>query len=262
MALIIFDDQPTPCVSNQHLRQLVLSGYVNAAFVHFFTQFSFQSLSSLRLLTDGGDLDNTTLLLKFQATPNIIELHLGAKLFCERYGNRRMQYDSEVEHRSLGKTLPKLKILVLEMLDAVAEKNKDHFEELVQSSFFRPSPGNQSTRVEIVFQIPKRPLNSVIQPGTASIFGARLHDQDPQDSPIQKEAFSRFKNPAEESLFVQLQAYINDHCQTLHHDIVLRQSTNTRWVWSQMSKDLSKWEEAMGFYEGKFHLYGESDHTN
>jgi hypothetical protein len=143
-----------------------------------------------------------------------------------------MHYDSEVQHRSLGKTLPKLKILVLEMVDAVGEKNKDYFEGLVQSSFFRPSPAIQSTRVEIVFEMP-------------IIFGARV-----QNSPIvQEETFSRFNNPAEESLFVQLQAYINDHRQTLHHDIVLRQSTNTRWVWSEMSKDLSKWEEAMSFYD-------------
>ncbi len=106
--------------------------------------------------------------------------------------------------------MPKLKILVLEMVDAVGEKNKD-----------------------------------------------------PQNPPIvQKESCSRMNNPAEESLFVQLQAYINDHRQTLHHDIVLRQSTNTRWVWSQMSKDLSKWEEAMTRFEGKFHLYGQSDHTH
>jgi len=145
--------------------------------------------------------------------------------------------------------LPKLKILVLEMVDAVREKNKDFFEGLVQSTFFRPSPAIQSTKVEIVFETLKGPLNSVIQPGTTSISGAQVHDQDPQNSPIaQKEAFSRFNNPAEEWLFVQLQAYINDHRQTLHHDIVLRQSTNTQ-LWWERSEDLSKWEEAMGFYD-------------
>lgn len=236
------DDRPTTCVSNHRLRQLVLSGYACNDFVHFFMRFSYQCLSSLRLLVKFWSSDNfdiTRLVSLFQAMQNITELHLAAGLFCAPYGNNRASYES----MSLGEALPKLKIIVLEMVDTVGKDNIEYFEGLVRSRFLRPSPKIQSTRVEIVFEEPRGSFEN-LDPSTLQpyAFGQRVNY-------LQKEGLPRMNNSAEESLYAHLQAYINDNRQTLQYDIVLGQSTNTRWVWSEMSEDLSRWEEAMGFYE-------------
>lgn len=248
--------EPT-CVANLHLRQLVLSGPIrlDAAFVQFFTRFYFQSLSSLRLQFardyDDSEVDISTLLDVFRATPNIVELHLAAELFCLPYTNERMDYGSQSSCMSLGKILLKLKILGLEMTNAVNATTKEYFKGLIQSNFFRPSTECQSGRVEVVFEMPYswggdegEENSSTSQTSSSAVFGSMT-----SNTGAPAGLFPAMVNAAERSLLADLQAYVSAERHTLHCDIVFRQSNDIRNGWKRISKDLSRWEEAMRFYE-------------
>jgi len=254
-----FDGKPTIEPTRlANLRQLVLSGRMRlgAKFVRFFTGFSFPSLSSLRLQFGRDDYDVTkvdinTLLDVFRATPNITELHLAAQVFCLPYADEGMDYGSQSSHANLGGILLKLKILGLEMTDAVNETTKEYFKRLIQSNFFRPSTG-QLGRVEVVFEKPyswggdeENGDSSTLQTSSSSVFGSKANNT------VQPPAglFPAMQNAAERSLLADLQAYISAERHILHCDIVFRQSNNIRHGWSQISKDLSRWEAAMGFHE-------------
>jgi hypothetical protein len=242
--------RPT-CIAN--VRQLVLSGPIqlSAVFVQFFTGFCFQSLSSLRLQFarhyHDSEADISTLLDVFRATPNIVELHLAAQLFCLPDTHEGMDYGT---HTSLGKILLKLKILRLEMTNAVNGTTNEYFQRLIQSNFFRPSTGH-SGRVEIVFQTPlswdgaeEKENSATSQTTSSAAFGSMANNTVGPAG-----LFASMENAAERSLLADLQAYISAERHTLPCDIVFRQSSDLRHGWSQISKNLSRWEEAMAFYE-------------
>ena len=235
-----FDRKPPTCIAN--LRQLVLSGPIalGAAFVQFFTGFCFQSLSSLRLqLSTDSEIDISTLIDLFRATPNIVELHLPAQLFCLPDTHEGMDYGTQSSYTSLGKILPKLKILRLEMTDAVNGTTKEYFQRLIQSNFFRPSESTgHSGRVEVVFETPSQDGDEEKENSTTS-----------QSMVSPAGLFPAMGNAAERSLLADLQAYVSAERHTLHCDIVFRQSSDLRQGWSQISTNLSRWEEAMAFYE-------------
>ena len=155
-----------------------------------------------------------------------------------------MDYGTQSSYTSLGKILPKLKILRLEMTNAVNGTTKEYFQRLIQSNFFRSSESTgHSGSVEVVFETPSRDgdeekeTSATSQTTSIAVFGSTVSNTVALDP---AGLFPAMGNVAERSLLADLQAYVSAEHHTLNCDIVFRQSSDLRQGWSQISTDLSR----------------------
>ena len=198
------------------LRQLLLVGYISPVLFKFLRSMSFPYLQALRLLLKPGtDNIEITMLLDFlKQAPRVTELHLAAPLFLN-FPSEGIAYDTEIERRTIPDVLPKLKILVLEDRDAINPGTSEYFRGLILSRFFRPAIINTSAKVEVVFS------------RFSNFGGSTRHGQ----------------------AMVEFDRFIQGHRHSIPSEVVIRYSPTPILAWSQVSRDLSRWDEAMGFYE-------------
>ena len=207
------------------LRQLLLVGYPSPALFNSLRILSFPYLQALRLLMPGGIEDDIGIgmLLDFlRQAPRIIELHLAAELFLD-VTSEGIAYDTDIERRTIPDVLPKLKILVLEDRDAIRAGNIEYFKGLILSRFFRPAIINPPARVEVMFLKPRE---------SGSSFGG--------STPWKKD-----HGP----LMLEFDRFVEDHRHSIPSEVVIQYSPTSKWAWLELSEDLSRWDEAMGFYE-------------
>jgi len=207
------------------LLQLLLVGYLSPALFKSLRGISFPNLRALRLLVQGhtrDDIEIAMLLDFLKQAPRVIELHLAAEIFLN-LTSEGIAYDTDIERRTIPDVLPKLKILVLEDGDAIRAGNIEYFKGLILSRFFRPAVINPPARVEVMFSRPRE---------SGSSFGGSTPWK--KDGPLLMLEFNRF---------------VEDHQHSIPNEVVIHYSPTSKWAWSQLSEDLSRWDETMGFYE-------------